>query len=137
MADTFRKMLPIAESRNARLFLANRRDYPGSTPYTFEERLALFSAAVEGKTDADSARKKVVGWMRERAREVYDLLVHLVTAHRIPLAQPEANKGGIIVVGWSFGTTLMTALLANMASFPVENVDLRKYLRRVVFLGTS
>ncbi|KAM5540117.1 hypothetical protein V8D89_006257 [Ganoderma adspersum] len=134
-SEACRKMLPLAKTRNARLILANRRDYAGAIHFTAQERADLFSAAAVAKTEPDAARTKILAWMRDRAREVYDLLVHIVREHSIPLAHPQANTGGILVAGWSFGTSLMTALLANMASFPVGDVDLRKYLRRVVFLG--
>ncbi|EJF62062.1 hypothetical protein DICSQDRAFT_59387 [Dichomitus squalens LYAD-421 SS1] len=133
-SDGFRKMLPFAKAKNARIFLVNRRDYPGTTPYSIEERAEVFAAAVQGKTDAEEARKILLPWMKERGREVHDLLVHIVSQHKIPVARPENNAGGIVVAGWSFGTTLMSALLANVDSFPQGDVDLRKYLRRVVFL---
>ncbi|KAI1789089.1 hypothetical protein LXA43DRAFT_595463 [Ganoderma leucocontextum] len=133
-SEAFRKMLPLAKAFNARLILANRRDYVGAAPFTIQERTELFTAASVAQTEPEAARMNTLAWMRERAREVYDLLVHIVGEHGIPLACPEANTGGIVVGGWSFGTTLMTALLANMASFPVGDVDLPKYLRRVVFL---
>ena len=129
-------MLPFAKPRNARLVLANRRDYPGTTPYSIEERAEVYAAAVEGSTDPEKARTRLLAWMKERGREVYDLLVHIVDQYSLPLARPEASIGGIIVGGLSFAATLMTALLANIASFPIDSVDLRKYLRRIVLLGT-
>ena len=134
-AEAFRKMLPLAKGSNARLILANRRDYGYAAPFTFQERADLFAAAAVDKTEPEEARMKIVAWMRQRAFEVYTLLVDIVAEHKIPLARPETNTGGIMVGGWSFGVTLMTALLANMASFPVSDVDLRKYLRSVILLG--
>ncbi|PIL34412.1 hypothetical protein GSI_03187 [Ganoderma sinense ZZ0214-1] len=122
------RMLPLAKASNARLILANRRDYVGA------ERADLFAAAAVADSEPDAARTKILTWMHDRAREVYDLLVDIIGKNKTPLAHPEANTGGIVVAGWSFGTTLMTAFLANMASFLVGDVDLRKYLRRVVFL---
>ena len=133
--DAFRKMLPFAKAYNSRLILADRRDYHGAIPYTVQERADLFTAAAVAKTESGVAQTKVLAWMRDRAREVYDLLVHIVRQHEIPLAHPVANVGGAIVGGWSFGVTFVTALLANMVSFPVGDVDLRKYLCSVVFLG--
>ncbi len=128
-------MLPLGKPSNARLILVNRRDYIGAIPFNSQERADLFTAAAVAKTEPDEARTRILVWMRDRAREVYDLLVHIVAEHKIPLARPGTNRGGIVAVGWSFGTTLMAALLTNMASFPVGNIDLRKYLRRVVVLG--
>ena len=40
---TFVKLLPLAHAHNTRIILINRRDYPGTTPYTDEERAALLS----------------------------------------------------------------------------------------------
>ncbi|KAI1789103.1 hypothetical protein LXA43DRAFT_1155846 [Ganoderma leucocontextum] len=133
-SEAFRKMLPLAKASNARLILANRRDYVGATPFTIQERAELFTAAAVTNTgEPEAARTKILAWMRERAREVYNLLVHIVAEYNIPLTRPGANTGGVVVAGLSFGTALMR-LLANMASLPVGDVDLRRYLRRVVFL---
>ena len=133
----FSKLIPIAAGHNARVVLVNRRDYPSSKPYTLEERALIVNAALEVKTDPLAAREKLYGFMRERAREVYDLLVHFVAQHNIPPARPEENKGGIVIGGWSFGTGWMTSLLANVSSFPVHDVELSRYVRRVIFYGSS
>ena len=74
--------------------------------------------------------------MRDRAREVYDLLVKFVADNDVPPASPADNTGGIIVSGWSFGSGLMIALLAYVAEFPITEVELGKYVRRVIFYGT-
>ena len=94
-------MLPLAKASNARLILANRRDYGGAVPYTIQERVDLFATAAMTKSEPDAARKKVLAWMQERAREVYDLLVDIVSEHKIPPSRSEANTGGIVVGGWS------------------------------------
>lgn len=113
----------------------NRRDYPTALPYTLEERALLVNAAIDVKTNPLAAREKLHAFMQERAREVYDLLVQFVARHKIPLARPEENKGGIVVGGWSFGAGWMTSLLANVVSFPVHEVELGRYVRRVIFYG--
>lgn len=73
--------------------------------------------------------------MRDRAREVYDLLVQFVIDNDIPVARPSEEKGGIIVGGWSFASGWMMALLAHVAEFPIVEVELGKYVRRVIFDG--
>ncbi|KAI0702380.1 alpha/beta-hydrolase [Cerioporus squamosus] len=126
----FTKLLPLAGAKNARLVLVNRRDYPGATPYTPEERIVLEGAL---KSDPATARKQLLAYAKERAREVYTLLAQFVADNDIPPRRPEpANEGGIVLVGWSFGTIWMTSLLANVASFPVNDVELGKYIRRVI-----
>ncbi|KAI1789099.1 hypothetical protein LXA43DRAFT_1022497 [Ganoderma leucocontextum] len=133
----FSKLIPLASRHNARVVLVNRRDYPSSAPYTIEERAVLLNAAIEVKTNPLAAREKLHTFMRERAREVYDLLLQFVAQHKIPPARPEENTGGIVIGGWSFGTGWMTSLLANVASFPVQQVDLSRYVRRVIFYDAS
>ncbi len=127
--------MPLASRHNARVVLVNRRDYPTSTPYTLEERAVLVNAAFEVEANPLAVRDKLHVFMAERAREVYDLLVAFVAQHKIPPARPEENKGGIVIGGWSFGTGWMTSLLANVASFPVHEVELSRYVRRVIFYG--
>ena len=74
--------------------------------------------------------------MRSRGRELFDLLVELVKVSKGGLPLADRGKGGIILVGWSFGTTWMNALLANIASFHTDaEVNLERYVRRVVLYG--
>ncbi|EJF62068.1 hypothetical protein DICSQDRAFT_12150, partial [Dichomitus squalens LYAD-421 SS1] len=136
-SGVFAKLVPIAGRFNARVVLVNRQDYPGAEPFTLEERAELLKAAIELKTNPLSARDRLDVFMKGQAREIYDLLIHLVAEHHIPPARPEANTGGIIIGGWSFGASWMTALLANVASFPVHDIELSRYVRRVVFYDTS
>ena len=133
----FAKLIPLAAGRNARVVLVNRRDYPGATPFAPEHH-ALLQAATTSETSA--AHASLVGFMQERAREVYDLLARFIQDNNIPLAQHEAKKGGIVLGGWSFGTAWMSSFLAHAPSFPSArdgSVDLSKYVRRVVFYGKS
>ncbi|KAI0776700.1 Alpha/Beta hydrolase protein [Trametes elegans] len=131
----FARLIPLAHTHNARILLVNRRGYPGSEPYTEAERALLASASAQGDTvEAATALESLTRFMRERAREVYDLLVELVKEGNVAAANREQGTGGIIVAGWSFGSGLMTALLANLASFPANEVKISQYVRRVVFL---
>ncbi|KAI9061797.1 alpha/beta-hydrolase [Trametes sanguinea] len=133
----FSKLIPLAGKYNVRIVLVNRRDYPGSEPLTDAERALLPSPALENTSDAAqlaTALKNMETFMKDRARELYDFLVQLVKDGNIPAPDPENTKGGIILAGWSFGTGLITAFLANVASFPVSEVRLGDYMRRVVFL---
>ncbi|KAI0669370.1 Alpha/Beta hydrolase protein [Trametes maxima] len=130
----FKKLLPLAKHSNARVVLLNRRDYPGSDPYTSEDlaRLAhLASAPRSEESDADA-----VSFQGARAREVFDYLEDFVRRERVPRA--EGSKGGIVLVGWSIGSTLITALLANVGHFPQSaDVKLAEYVRRLVLYDAS
>ena len=129
----FSKMVPLAKQYNTRLVLVNRRDYYGSLRYSTGDRAAIQSAI--DSTNPKAGIAVLDGFMEERARELHDLLVELVANNAIPKARPKDNTGGIIIVGWSLGTLWMTALLANIATFPVADIRLGDYLRRVIFYG--
>ncbi|OJT10817.1 hypothetical protein TRAPUB_12686 [Trametes pubescens] len=136
----FSKLVPLAKDNNTRVVLVNRRDYPGARPLTQEERALLPSLSTEEAADAteiSEATQKIDIFMKERAREVYDLLVELVNNADLPPFQRDRNTGGIIVAGWSFGTVWITALLAHAASCNTNNADLSAYMRRVVFFDPS
>ncbi|EIW52719.1 uncharacterized protein TRAVEDRAFT_135327 [Trametes versicolor FP-101664 SS1] len=136
----FSKFVPLAKDCNTRVILVNRRDYPGARPFTQEERALLPSLPTEeaaSATEIAEATQKIDVFMKERAREVYDLLIELVKNEDLPPFQRERNTGGIIVAGWSFGTVWITALLAHSASFATNSVDLSAYMRRVIFFDPS
>ena len=132
------KLAPLAHTNNTRLVLVNRRDYPGSLPYSDDERnllLSCFEPASSDEVVLAKRREKLLAFMKNRAREIYDFLEELVAEGDIPVAQKERNTGGIIVVGWSFGSTWMLALLASVGSFPVNDIALSRYVRRVICHG--
>ena len=133
--DVFTKLLPLAGQFNARVVLVNRQDYPSAQPFTLEERAEVLQAAIEMETDPLAAKERLGAFMRKQAHEVYNLLAHLVAEHDVPPARVEENAGGIVVAGWSFGAAWMMALLANVASFPMQKIDLSKYVRRVIIYG--
>ena len=115
----------------------NRRDYPGAIAFTSEEYSSLSAIVKESESDAAAAHAKLESFMRERAREVYDFLVRFVQDSGIPKAERAENKGGIVLVGWSFATVWMAAFLAHAPAFSSGggDADLPKYLRRVILFG--
>jgi hypothetical protein len=126
----FQRLQPFAAQYNTRLILVNRRDYPGSEPYTDTERAQLAAAKTAPDAEAVSLFED---YMRDRAHEVFDFLGAFVKQECIPPRQ--AHSGGIVLCTWSFGATLMTALLANLASLPSNEVHLTEYIRRTVLYG--
>ncbi|KAI1789098.1 hypothetical protein LXA43DRAFT_595792 [Ganoderma leucocontextum] len=132
-SGVFTKLIPLVHAQNARLVLVNRRDYPGATPYSPVERAHLFTAALEATTDVAAARPKVVTIMKEGAIDVFKLLARFIADNHVPPAQPQANSGGIVLVGWSLGTAWLTALLASVPPLSADAVDLTEYVRRIVF----
>jgi hypothetical protein len=115
---------------NIRIVLVNRRDYPGSDPYTDVERNQLAAAATASEAEA---LKIVEDYMRDRARELFDFLAAYVKQEYIPTRR--GDYGGIVFCAWSFAATWMTAFLGNAALFSAGDIDLTQYLRRVVLYG--
>ncbi|KAH9893208.1 Alpha/Beta hydrolase protein [Cubamyces lactineus] len=131
----FSKLLPLADRQGVRVILLNRREYPGSTPYTAEERALLPSVTDKPPTDDTvirSATEMLETFMQQRARELYECLQTLVMDRSIPPIRSGTEPSGIILVGWSLGAMWMTALLSHVAHFPVDKVNLRDYMRRIV-----
>ena len=128
----FKKFIPLAPKFNARVVLVNRRDYPGSAPFTSEER-AEFARLASTPAGAPGAAEAMELIMKERARELYDYLVQLVKRGGVVPAQ--GKKGGLVLAGWSLGATWLSALLTHVASFPVEDVNLKDYVTRIVYYG--
>ncbi len=131
VAGTFVKLVPLAHKYNARIVLVNRRDYPGATPYTEEELTPLREANVA--KDPSTAHALFMPYLKERARELHTFLVHFVVENDIPSV--DGNTGGIVLAGWSLGSIWMTALLAHVHTFPVVDVELGAYMRRIVLHG--
>ena len=132
----FRKLLPLAAAQNTRLIAVNRRDYPGSTPYSPEER-AKFERLAASSPDDVNARAEASEIWRDRARELYEYLEDLVQREDIP--QPSYGeggevRGGIVLVGWSLGSVWAIAFMAHAPSFR-SDVQLSKWVRRVVLYG--
>ena len=126
-------MAPFAKQYDARLVLVNRRDYYGSSRYDAGDRIAIQSAI--DATNPKAGLTVLDDFMKDRARELYNLLVEFAGNNTIPKAQRKDSTGGIIIVGWSLGTLWMTALLANIATFPVADIRLGDYVRRVILYG--
>ncbi|EIW58385.1 uncharacterized protein TRAVEDRAFT_64846 [Trametes versicolor FP-101664 SS1] len=131
-AGTFAKLQPLAATHGVRIIALNRREYPGSVPYTAEERALLPPVPDEPLTDVAQIRSNqqmLQMFMRDRGYELYQSIEGLVVEHNLPAA---SQTGGIVLVGWSLGATWMMSLLKHIAEFPIGAVNLRDYVRRVI-----
>ncbi|KAI0823785.1 hypothetical protein BC628DRAFT_1323902 [Trametes gibbosa] len=129
----FKKLMPLGQQFNTRVIVINRRDFPGSDEYTPSEKAHLVHLATT--PTSPEITQGVVEFMRARAREVYNFLVDFVKRERIPVR--EGSTGGLIIAGWSLGSSYMTALLANVRLFPEGDIQLSKYMRRLVMYDAS
>ncbi|KAI0655017.1 hypothetical protein C8Q70DRAFT_924665 [Cubamyces menziesii] len=127
----FSKLLLLAEKYRIRVLLLNRRDYPGSQPYS-EEDLALLRPVKNDGGDAQTL-DNLWAFTRDRAVELYTWLATSVTDGTIRSFDRTTRTGGIVLAGWSLGTVWMMSLLAHGdLACSVSDVDLRKVIRRVV-----
>ncbi|KAI0669369.1 hypothetical protein C8Q78DRAFT_208939 [Trametes maxima] len=129
----FKKLLSFAKKFNTRFVFVNRRDYPGSEPYNPAELAALKRVATAPKSEETDA--EIREWLRDRARELHDFLSDFARHERIP--RPQGQTGGLVIVGWSFGSSWVTALLANVGLLPEGETKLSEYVRRVVMYDGS
>ena len=121
----FTRWLPLAEKQGSCVVLMQHRDYPGADPLN-EGELGLLSLTPPTTPEAAA---NIELYMKQRAQEFYDFLVNFAEAEDIPV------EGGFVLVGWSFGTIWITALLAHAASLAVNDVELSRYIRRVFIYG--
>ncbi|EIM81568.1 uncharacterized protein STEHIDRAFT_161747 [Stereum hirsutum FP-91666 SS1] len=123
----FTRLLPFAPQHGARIILVNRRDYPGSTPFSDSEQQLLSSCL---PTTAEAAQN-MRSYMKDRSRELYHFLVEVATTEAIPNV---SEKSGMIVVGWSLGSAWITALLAHLEEFEGAGIMLQSYARKFICL---
>lgn len=72
--------------------------------------------------------------MKDRARELYDLLVKVAITEGTPKV---SEKSGMVVVGWSLGSAWVTALLAHLETFEEAEKVLQQYTRKFILLGAQ
>ena len=136
---SFSRIHSLAPTRNTRVIAANRLDYPGSASHSPTE-LALVQRAAKDPS-SQTAVETLRAYWRSRAHEIYKFLVELVRAEHLPpsrfCGEGKGTSGGIILVGWSYGSVYMTAALAHLAEFSSPDVLLSRFLHRVVIYGMS
>ncbi|KAJ7165654.1 Alpha/Beta hydrolase protein [Mycena crocata] len=118
-AGTFQRLSPFAQPNGLRIISVNRREYPGSSPYSAEE-LTVFG---EG-TEVERA-----SLLEQQGRDLAMFLQGLVEELAIPQA------GGIALMGWSMGTLFLLSLIASMETLPNATKDtLSAFVHTVVLL---
>ena len=102
-----------------------RRDYEGSTLFTDEELSQL----------RGSDKTFHLQFLRERGYEVARFLIALADRHELPMKTD--TGGGITLMGWSLGISIMNAFIYFFSTYPKGLQDrLRKYLKSLVAYGT-
>ncbi|KAG5351270.1 hypothetical protein C0989_007164 [Termitomyces sp. Mn162] len=100
----FEKMLPAASRKGTRFVALNRRHYPGSTAYSSHE----LGIAVSGGTDEQKDSE-----FKARGIEVATFIDHFIQQNNLPSIPEDGKAGGIILLGWSLGSAIALAAIAN------------------------
>ncbi|KAN0131574.1 alpha/beta-hydrolase [Lactarius tabidus] len=120
-AGVFSRLTQKAGKLGACVVLINQHGYPLSKPFSDEEHTILILSA----DDTVGGQLKVNNFVKGLACELYNFLLHLISAGDIPLKS-------ITLTGWLLGVLWMAALLAHAPSFPVTEVVLHQYLCQVI-----
>jgi len=127
----FRPMIPFAIKQNLRLVLVNARDYPGSSPYTQEERQLLIGPAREDQALA----------IRTRGMEIAYFMAWFAMQEHLPpiqVLESGVRKGGFALLGWSSGNCQTVPVVAHADKLPKETRELfSSYFRTYFFHDSS
>ncbi|EJD07447.1 uncharacterized protein FOMMEDRAFT_149976 [Fomitiporia mediterranea MF3/22] len=118
--ECFRRLLPLAPQHQIRLVLVNRRDYPGSTPYTEED---LEKIRVDNAETHDQFAKA-------RAVEFAQFIKTFVENEDVPKASSDWKRGGVVLLAWSSGNSYTLPLLSYIDAIPIDTREIiSQYLR--------
>lgn len=109
-SGVFKKALPEGRRKGIRLIALNRRDFPGSTPYSQEELADLKSPKVD--------LTRFLVFLRKRSMEIIGFIHHITQKLGLPTTDPD-GRGNISILGWSSGCIY---LFSVMACFNEDNL---------------
>ncbi len=114
-------MHPLAAKYDARTIIIQRKDYAGSTRFTDQEL-----------DDLNSGRQV---FLDQLAVVVANLLKCLIEELDIPKVS-QHGKGGIALLGWSFGTSTALTIFKDLNVVLPELHDfLTPYMKNLIFFG--
>jgi pimeloyl-ACP methyl ester carboxylesterase len=90
-------MNPFAQPNSLHIICVNRREYPGSSPYSAED-LAIFAEGNEAERAA---------LLEQQGRDLALFLDGIIDTLSIP-----KSGGGIALIGWSMGTLFLLSLIS-------------------------
>lgn len=123
--EIFSRVAAKANESGVRVVLVNRRGYPGTAPFTEEEKVQ--HAALQERTPEGG--KATRDFFRYRAREILEILEKFIVEEKI------AKEGGVILSAWSLGTLTLNAFLTYAPTLPVGKVDVVSYIKFAIPYG--
>ncbi|KAF8343237.1 hypothetical protein F5887DRAFT_973984 [Amanita rubescens] len=122
-SPVFKRVQNVAIKQGVRFVALNRRNYPGSTPYTPEEINALLNGTKEQRD----------GWHKDRGHEVGVFIYKLIEKGGIPPISADRKTGGIVIHGWSAGAGDASAMIAYADTLPEDvRSRLALYMRALI-----
>lgn len=122
----FKRVQDVAIKQGVRFVALNRRNYPGSTPYTPEEINTLLNGTKEQRD----------GWHKDRGHEVGMFIYKLIEKGGIPPISADRKTGGIVIHGWSAGAGDANAMIAHAGTLPEDvRSRLASYMRALIIQG--
>lgn len=120
----FKRVQAIAANKGVRFVAINRRNYPGSTPYSPAELEVI---------DKGSEEQKNI-WLDTRGHEIASFVVSFIEKEQIPPIS--GREGGVILLGWSVGVGEANATIATADSLPSDiRTTFTSYIRGLVLHG--
>lgn len=124
----FERLFAPGYNSSVRVVTINRRNYPGSTPYTAAEVDILNNGSDEQKTT----------FLNAQGNHLTTFIDKFIQQNHLPAISTDGKQGGIAVLGWSLGNTLSLASISNLDSAPADvQARFTKYLRSIIMLGKS
>ncbi|KAJ6483974.1 Alpha/Beta hydrolase protein [Mycena sanguinolenta] len=114
-SGTFQHLNPFARPNALRVICVNRREYPGSSPYS----------PAELKTFAEGTEAERTALLEQQGRDLAMFLDGI-----LELSIPQA--GGIVLIGWSIGSLYLLALIACVKTLPAATQERLCRVRSVI-----
>ncbi|KAG5340715.1 hypothetical protein C0989_000595 [Termitomyces sp. Mn162] len=116
----FQRLANFAGSRQLRTIAINRREYPGTTPYTEDERRVVIEGSFEERKS----------FLQEQGSLIALAVDGLIQQLSLP--------GQVTMVGWSLGTALLLSVYCSISRLS-DGVQqrLKKYVKTFVLLETA
>ncbi|GJJ10600.1 hypothetical protein Clacol_004827 [Clathrus columnatus] len=115
--------IALAPSKGIRLICVNRRDYADTTLFSAEELGIIANGDKEAR----------LNFIKERALEYSTLVTELIEKYSIPAPDVDKTRGGIALMGWSFGNTVPLGIASAIETYPPSIKEiLQKYLIKII-----
>ncbi|KAG6839796.1 hypothetical protein C0991_011599 [Blastosporella zonata] len=122
--NIFQKLLPLARNKGSRFVALNRRNYPGSTPFSDEELALVLNGGGDAKKEAVH---------HARGLEFATFIDNFISKNNIHPISEDGKSGGIVLLGWSFGCTFALAAISSACALPVDvRARLGAHIRAVI-----